>query len=357
LTDVQFRVESQTGIITLDRPHTLNALNLAMITAIRAQLLDWMQDSKVAMVIIESRHKRAFCAGGDLMALYNALNAQDMNLVEQLFRQEYALNYLIRSYPKPYIAFIDGIVMGGGIGLSVHGTYRILGDHVTAAMPETNLGFFPDIGASIILNKCPGRLGLYLGLTGIHMDTADTLYSRMGTHYVPSAHHPYLKDKLITCPQKSKETILSLIQAFQRSTPKVSQFESQQADVDHLFEGNSLQEILSNLASAENDLAHGTLALLNKRSPTSLKITFELLRRGKSLTIAEAVQLDFALSQKCVHLPDFKEGIRATIVDKDKSPHWQPSHVNDVSDDFILSLFEQPSVPLELEWLLLKQHE
>lgn len=349
MTDVHFRQENQTGIITLDRPHSLNALNLAMITTIRAQLLDWLQDNSVAMVIIESLHARAFCAGGDLRSLYNALQAQDRNLVEQLFRQEYALNYLIRSYPKPYIALIDGIVMGGGIGLSVHGTYRILGDHVRAAMPETNLGFFPDIGASIILNECPGRLGLYLGLTGIHMDTASTLYSRLGTHYVPSEQHPYLKEKLIHCPQKDQQTILALIQAFQRPTPTVSPFESQQADIDTLFEGDSLNDILSKLANAESDLARRSLAILNKRSPTSLKITFELLRRGKSLTIAEAARLDFALSQKCVHLPDFAEGIRATIIDKDQSPHWHPSSVKDVADDYIGSLFQQPAKPLELD--------
>lgn len=349
MTDVQFNILNQTGIITLNRPHALNALNFSMITAIRMQLLEWMHDDTIALVIIESQHKKAFCSGGDLRSLYHAIKAHDFNLMEQLFRQEYALNYLIRSYPKPYIAFLDGIVMGGGIGISVHGSFRIVGDHVNAAMPETNLGFFPDVSASLFLNECPGHLGLYIGLTGIHMDVANTLYSHLGTHYVPSDQHASLKEKLISSAQKDKETLLAFIQEFQRPMPIASSFQSHQEEIDHLFQGGTLQDILSNLAGSKSDFAHHTLATLEKRSPTSLKITFELLRRGKEMTSSEAARLDFSLSQQCITLPDFIEGIRATIIDKDKSPHWSPSDVSQIGDSFIDSLFQPPVIPLELD--------
>jgi enoyl-CoA hydratase/carnithine racemase len=348
-SDVHFRSEHQTGIITLDRPHTLNALNLQMVEAMHHQLLKWMDDDQVDMVIIESKHERSFCAGGDLRSLYHALNAQEFKVVRQIFEHEYALNFLIRCYPKPFIAFIDGIVMGGGIGISIHGTYRVLGDNVVAAMPETNIGFFPDVGASIFLNDCPGYLGRLIGLTGIHLNTADTLYSRLGTHYVPSDQHQYLKEKLIECPNKDQSTLLSIINAFQRPTPAESQFKAVQAEIDQLFAGEHLEDIISNLSTNESELSHKMRSILSKRSPTSLKMTFELLRRGRSMNIADAMRQDFALSQKCLMLPDFREGIRAAIIDKDQSPQWQPSSLEQVSDDYIQSLFEAISDPLVLD--------
>ncbi len=324
-SDLLFERRGAAGLITLDRPHALNAVSLAMVRELARQLGEWETDPAVSQVIVASRDARAFSAGGDLRALYDLGRAGRFDEALAYFREEYALNTRIKRYRKPYVALIDGIVMGGGVGISVHGSHRVAGDKFTFAMPEVGIGFFPDVGATWFLPRLPGRLGTYCALTGERLDGADAVAAGIATHRVPSAQFPNLIEAL--CRADPVEASLAACAQSTAGGAAASRWSA----IAALFEANKVEEILSALDSEtamqgpNAAFASATAALMRTKSPTSLKVALAQMRRGATLDFAECMRTEFRIVSHVVRSHDFYEGVRAVIIDKDQAPQWQPA--------------------------------
>lgn len=332
MADVLWRKEGRVGRITLTRERALNALTLEMIRDLSAALEAWREDPQVHAVLIESASERAFCAGGDIRAVREAALGGKWNDIETFFAEEYALNLAIATYPKPYIALIDGICMGGGIGISVHGTFRVATEAARFAMPETGIGFFPDIGASYILPRLPGALGYYLGLTGRILEGSDGVWAGFATHFVPRARLGALREALVADGPAA-------LAPFAEPLPPFSLAPVREV-IDHAFAAPSLAEVLARLTASSHPFASETLALLRTRSPSSLFWSFDLLRRGAQSSLPRALEQELALTRRVVRHPDFAEGVRAMVVDKDRSPRWQPAAIEEVDPLAIEKMFE-----------------
>jgi enoyl-CoA hydratase len=323
--------DGRVGRILLNRPRALNALDLPMIRACTAILQTWRHDPHVDAVVIQGAGDRAFCAGGDIRALRDGQISGDRASVDQFFTEEYALNIIIATYPKPYIALIDGICMGGGIGMSVHAPYRVATEHAGFAMPETAIGFFPDIGATFLLPRLPGELGTYLGLTGLRVSGADAVHAGLATHFTPRASLPDLSAAL------ARDGVAALA-AYNTPLPPFS-LADHRAAIDHCFSAATVAEIFSRLEATHADWAHAALKSLHHVSPSALHWTLRALRRGRDLTLTQALDAEFALTRTTMAHPDFAEGVRAMIVDKDRKPAWQPAKIEDVDPACIDALF------------------
>lgn len=324
--------DGRIGRILLNRPRALNALDLPMIRACAKILEEWRNDAHVHAVVIEGAGDRAFCAGGDIRALRDGQVSGDRASVDQFFREEYALNIAIATYPKPYIALVDGICMGGGIGMSVHAPYRVATEHAGFGMPETAIGFFPDIGATFLLPRLPGELGIYLGLTGLRISGADSVHAGLATHFTPRARLPDLSAAL------ARDGVAALA-AFNQTLPAFSLAEHR-ADIDHCFSAGTVREIVRRLETSGAEWAQAALKALRHVSPSALHWTLRALRRGRDLPLKEALDAEFALTRTTMAHPDFVEGVRAMVVDKDRSPAWQPARIEDVDQTRIDALFE-----------------
>jgi enoyl-CoA hydratase len=325
------RRDGRVGRILLNRPRALNALDLGMIRACTAALLGWRDDPHVHAVVIEGAGERAFCAGGDIIALRDAQLSGRRSEADAFFREEYDLNLLIATYPKPYVALIDGICMGGGIGVSVHAPYRVASEHAMFAMPETAIGFFPDIGATFFLPRLPGQLGVYLGLTGLRVTGADAVHAGFGTHYVSRAHLPALSAALA-------EIGVAALARFAEPLPVFS-LAPHQAAIDGCFSAATVPEIVARLAADGGTWTGPALKALRTVSPTALGFTLEALRRGADLTLPQALDAEFRLTRTTMAYPDFAEGVRAMVVDKDRQPKWQPSAIEEVEPAVITAMF------------------
>jgi enoyl-CoA hydratase/carnithine racemase len=282
-------------------------------------------------VVITGAGDRAFCAGGDIRALRDAQLSGNRAAADRFFAEEYALNLTIATYPKPYIALVDGICMGGGIGLSVHAPYRVATEHAGFAMPETAIGFFPDIGATFLLPRLPGELGTYLGLTGLRVNGADAVHAGFATHFTPRARLPDLSAAL------ARDGIAALA-SYQETLPAFS-LAGQRAAIDHCFSAGSVSEIVSRLQATHAEWAEAALKALRQVSPSALHWTLRALRRGRDLTLQQALDAEFALTRTTMAHPDFAEGVRAMVVDKDRQPAWQPRGIGDVDPAVIEDLF------------------
>ncbi len=343
--DVLFETRGSIGLITLNRPKALNALSLAMIRVMLRQLKSWAADPAVRAVVIQGAGEKAFCAGGDVRAVYDAgLAAKadgtiDRGLTADFFREEYVLNHAIHNFPKPFIALVDGISMGGGVGLSVHGPIRVATERMLFAMPETGIGLFPDVGGGWFLPRCPGELGTYYALTGARAKAADALALGYATHYVPSDRLPALIEALAASDWADARTPETVLSGFtdDAGTPAVL---DHKAEIDRCFARDSVEDILAALESERTEWARGIRDHLATLSPTSMKVTLRQLRLGRSMSYDRIVTMEYRLSQACMMGRDFYEGIRAVLVDKDKTPRWQPGSLGDVSDDMIASYFE-----------------
>jgi len=324
--------DGRIGRILLNRPRALNALDLSMLRACAAILRTWRDDPHVHAVVITGAGDRAFCAGGDIRALRDAQLSGNRAAADRFFAEEYALNLTIATYPKPYIALIDGICMGGGIGLSVHAPYRVATEHAGFAMPETAIGFFPDIGATFLLPRLPGELGTYLGLTGLRVNGADAVHAGLATHFTPRARLPELSAAL------ARDGIAALA-SYQEPLPAYS-LAGQRAAIDHCFSAGSVSEIVSRLQATDAEWAEAALKALRQVSPSALHWTLRALRRGRDLTLQQALDAEFALTRTTMAHPDFAEGVRAMVVDKDRQPAWQPPSIGDVDPAVIEDLFE-----------------
>jgi enoyl-CoA hydratase len=323
--------DGRVGRILLNRPKALNALDLPMLHACAAILETWRNDPHVDAVVIEGAGERAFCAGGDIIALRDAQTSGNRPAADEFFRVEYDLNLTIATYPKPYIALIDGICMGGGIGMSVHAPYRVATEHAAFAMPETAIGFFPDIGATFLLPRLPGELGLYLGLTGLRTTGADAVHAGFATHFTPRARLPQLSAAL------AKDGPAALA-AFNEALPPYS-LAADRAAIDQCFSAATVTEIVQRLEALSANWSQAALKALRNVSPTALHFTLRALRRGRDLTLKQALDAEFALTKTTMAYPDFAEGVRAMVIDKDRKPAWQPSRIEDVDPARIDALF------------------
>ncbi|KFQ91319.1 hypothetical protein Y956_03979, partial [Nipponia nippon] len=331
------------GIITLNRPKVLNALSFSMIQQIYPQIKTWEQDPETFLIIIKGTGGKAFCAGGDIRAIADAGKVGD-RLAEDFFREEYILNNATGTCKKPYVALIDGITMGGGVGLSVHGHFRVATEKTLFAMPETSIGLFPDVGGGYFLPRLSGKLGYYLGLTGFRLRGRDVLKAGIATHFVESEKLPALEKDLIALKSPSMENIADLLNSYQVKS-KVDQekefvLDEHMEKINSLFSANSMEEIVQKLKQDGSPFAMKQLETINKMSPTSLKMTLRQLREGASMSLQDVFTMEYRLSQACMRGHDFYEGVRAVLIDKDQSPRWKPAALEEVSDEFVDNCFK-----------------
>ncbi|XP_075368554.1 3-hydroxyisobutyryl-CoA hydrolase, mitochondrial isoform X1 [Mycteria americana] len=321
------------GIITLNRPKTLNALNFSMIQQIYPQIKTWEQDPETFLIIIKGTGGKAFCAGGDIKAITDAGKVGD-RLAQDFFRQEYILNNAIGTCKKPYVALIDGITMGGGVGLSVHGLFRVATEKTVFAMPETAIGLFPDVGGGYFLPRLSGRIGYYLALTGFRLKGRDVLKAGIATHFVESEKLPALEKDLIALKSPSAENIADLLNSYhvKSKVDKEKEFvlDEHMEKINSLFSANSMEEIVRKLKQDGSPFAIKQLETINKMSPTSLKMTLRQLREGASMSLQDVLTMEYRLSQACMRGHDFYEGVRAVLIDKDQSPRWKPAALEEL---------------------------
>jgi enoyl-CoA hydratase len=323
-SEILFEVKEGVGYVTLNRPSVLNALSLEMIDALLDKLAEWESDAKVESLWIQGAGS-AFCAGGDVKSVYQAVQKGDRNRVDHFYRREYQMNYRLATYKKPIAAFMDGIVMGGGAGIGMHCSVRIVTDDTLFAMPECAIGFVPDVGASFFLNRCPGEIAMFLGLTGVRMRAQGLIYTGLATHFVPSNRKAYLTpDKLVA---------LSL-------QPEPGPLKDLQERIDSTFGLASVREIESILEARDDPWAKETLDMIRSGSPTSRAVTYQLFRLSKGKPLEEALAMEFNLSQHLAWAPDFSEGVRAKLIDKDQKPAWNPKRLEDVTKAFVEQAFQ-----------------
>jgi len=330
------------GLITLNRPNALNALNKAMCIAIHDHLKAWASDDALHAVIIESNSERAFCAGGDIRVVYD--NGPD-NAKDSLdyFHREYQMNADLHHFPKPYIALLDGITMGGGLGVSVHGSHRVASENLLFAMPETSIGFFPDVGTSYVLPRCPYKLGFYLGLTGNHIKVEDAYYVGLVNHAVPSGKFPDLREALLNTDLSDDafDAVTNIINQF-AIEPNPAPLAEHQATIENCFSKNTVEEIIEALKKENTDWANNTVKTLLKRSPTSLKVVLHELQQGTQKEFDDCIAMELTLGSNFLKSHDLYEGIRAAIIDKDRMPAWKPDTLKDIDITLTEKYFKGP---------------
>lgn len=348
MSDIVAEIRGSAGLITLNRPRALNALSLGMIRELTATLLGWCEDARVQRVAVRGMGRDgpfgAFCAGGDIRFFHEAVVAGDPRL-EDFFTEEYTLNHLIHSYPKPYIVFMDGVVMGGGMGISAHGSdesLRIATERTKMAMPETAIGLFPDVGGGWFLARCPGRLGEYLALTGQVIGGGDAVAARLADGVLPSEELLAAWDSLA-----DSGGFEALRERLRQAAPPASQLSARRADIDHFFGLPTIADIVSALEAEGTGWSRETAALLRKRSPLMLHVTLEHVRRARHMTLAADLRMEREMVRHCFHLRPGKEGetfegVRAMLIDKDHAPRWNPPRVEDVTPEMVQAFFASP---------------
>ena len=338
--------DGSVGHLTLDRPEAINALDLGMIEAMAAALDEWERDPDIQVVLLDGAGERGLCAGGDVRGLYDQIVEGRAADTAAFFRAEYALDARIAEYPKPVVVIADGITMGGGIGLAGHAAVRVVTERSRLAMPETRIGFTPDVGGSWLLGRAPGRIGEYLGLTGATMDAADAIYAGFADHLVPSDRLGDLHDALLT--RADPHTPTELVLLFDE-TAEPSTLERSRVWIDDAFSADTVVEIVERLRSRTEDAAHATADTLEALSPTGLAVTLAAVRSARTLGgLRDALAQEYALvAWFATTQPDLAEGIRAQLVDKDRSPSWSPATLGDLPADLgAQALAFRPDVPL-----------
>lgn len=335
------------GSVTLNRPRALNALTQPMVVALDARLREWADDPAVAAVVVRGAARDdgrvPFCAGGDIRLLYDQRADPERRFAVVFYAQEYRLNALIFRYPKPYVALIDGVVMGGGVGVSVHGSHRVMTERALFAMPETGIGLFPDVGATWFLPRLRGKAGLYLGLTGARIGAADARYLGLATHVVPSGALRALDESLCAAALAgdARAAVARLV-AECAVEPGEAPLAARQAEIDRCFAADSVEAIVANLEAEESDWSRATRDTLLQKSPTSLKVAFKQLTACGARGFEEALALEYRLAMHCNLGADFFEGIRAQVVDKDRRPRWRPARLEEVTAAMVDAHFARP---------------
>jgi enoyl-CoA hydratase len=346
---VRAQVRGRVGFLTLHRSGALNALSLSMVRDLTAALLHWSADPAVLAVVLQGQGREgkppALCAGGDIRFFHQAALAGDPRL-EDFFTEEYALNHLIHTYPKPYIAVMDGITMGGGMGISQGARLRITTEHSKLAMPETHIGLFPDVGGGWFLSRCPGHVGEYLAMTGEALGAADAVAVGLADVQVRSADLPALVDRLASDTLLSADDVLACVTGVAQPVAE-STLLTRRESIDLHFSQGSLAGIAASLAAASGEFARHTLAALHKRSPLMLAVTLEQIRRARAMTLANDLRMERDLVRHCFHLrpgtaSETVEGIRALVIDKDHHPRWNPAQLADVTEAMVVDFFVSP---------------
>lgn len=347
--EILFERRGAAALVTLNRPKALNAVTHAMVRALAAQLESWRADPAITRVVVVAAGERAFSAGGDLREVTDYGRAGRYDLALAFWADEYRLNAQIKRYPKPYVALIDGIVMGGGVGVSVHGSHRVAGNKFQFAMPEVGIGFFPDVGATWFLPRLPGEIGTYCALTGDRLKAADGLGAQVATHHVPSKRFPDLVEAL--CGTVAVDAVLGAFAEPLEGGPIMTR----RAAVDRLFQGSRVEDILEGLdreaasASADADFAKAAAAMMRTKSPTSLRVALAQMRRGKTWSFEDCMRAEFRIVSRIIRDHDFYEGVRAVIIDKDNKPVWRPARLADVAEADVERYFSPlPSAELQL---------
>jgi enoyl-CoA hydratase len=339
--DLIARREGSAGIIRLNRPKAINAITLEMFRDIDKALDAFEADPAVAVIVLEGAGERGLCAGGDIRALWESSKVSG-DLGKILWREEYILNARIKKFPKPYVAFMDGIVMGGGVGLSAHSSHRVVTERTRLAMPEVGLGFFPDVGGTFLLSRSPGEIGTYFGLTGQTMNGADAIHARFADAVVPSAQLPALRVVLTKArPGATSGEIRSLIAQFATSET-AGPVAANQLQIDRWFAHDGIKDIVTALASDGSELAQTTLKTLAEKSPRGMAVTLKLLRLARqSASLEECLVREYRAALEVFRSDDFREGVRAAVIDKDRNPKWSPPRIEDVTPEMIAPYFAE----------------
>lgn len=346
--DILRERHGSTGIIRLNRPRALNSLTLEMIRGISAALDDFAADADVATVVITGEGERGFCAGGDIRALHES-GRTGTPLAESFWREEFRLNHRISTYPKPYVALMDGITMGGGVGLSSHGRHRVVTERTRFAMPETGIGYFPDVGATWLLPHASGEVGIWMGLTGLEVGAADVIYAGLADVQVAAFQLPELVDTLAGLSRGASSRDVDVVLKNLSTDPGKGPLRLNTSLIERCFRFGSVGEIVTALMAEEAEFAGETLRALESRSPTSLTLALYLLHQGRqSRTLGECLRREFGACLGILNSADFYEGIRAAVIDKDRNPKWTPATLDAVDRAAIEAILQSPESPLVL---------
>jgi enoyl-CoA hydratase len=339
--DLIVRREGAAGIIRLNRPKAINAMTLEMSEGIDRALDQFEADPEAALVLLEGAGERGLCAGGDIRGLYESSKAGG-DLGARFWRQEYVMNARIGKYPKPYVAFMDGLVMGGGVGLSAHSAHRVVTERTKLAMPEVGLGFFPDVGGTFLLSRSPGEIGTYFGLTGTTMNGPDAIHARFADAVVPSAKLPELREALTKVrPGTTSAEIKTLIDGL-ATGETAGPVAAKQARIDAWFAHDRMEDIVAALKRDGSELAQATLETLGEKSPRGMVVTLKLLRLARQAkTLEECLVREYRAALEVFRSDDFREGVRAAVIDKDRNPRWSPPDIGGVTPEMLAPYFAE----------------
>jgi enoyl-CoA hydratase len=339
--DLIARREGPVGVIRLNRPKAINAVTLEMFRDIDKALDEFESDPAVGLILLEGAGERGLCAGGDIRALYESSKIKG-DLGKILWREEYILNARIAKFPKPYVAFMDGIVMGGGVGLSAHGRHRVVTERTKLAMPEVGLGFFPDVGGTWLLSRSPGEIGTYFGLTGQTMNGPDAVYARFADAVVPSHKLVSLRETLVNLRAGVRsadvKTTIDQFTTGETSGPVAAI----QPQIDRWFAHDRMEDTIAGLQSDGSELAQSTLKTLNEKSPRGMVVTLKLLRLARaSSSLEQCLVREYRAALEVFNSDDFREGVRAAVIDKDRNPRWSPARIADVTPEMLAPYFAE----------------
>jgi len=334
---IKYRENGNAAIITLNRPNNLNALNYEMITSIEEYLNNINKNKNIKLVIFKGEGEKAFCAGGDVKSFYEEKFTNSNALRKNFFYREYKLNYLIKKYKKPIISFVNGICMGGGVGIAMHSSIVVVSENVKFAMPETTIGLFPDVGSVNFLSKLKNNIGIYVALTGKRLVSGDLIELGIANYCISRNNFSSLEKRLINI--KNMRSIHKIIDEYSENTNSII-FPSLNKNINSIFKYNTVEKIISLLESSNDIWAQEALNAINKSSPTSLKISLKQLRLAKYKSFKDNLIMDYRLSQSCMAGVDFYEGVRSVLVDKDFKPIWNPAKVENVSSKLVNSHFK-----------------
>jgi enoyl-CoA hydratase len=342
--EVICRVDGAVGRLTLNRPRALGALNIPMVEAMTEALLAWRDDPSVHVILLDHAGERGFCAGGDIRFLA-ASAAEGGAGAREFFFKEYRLNHLLMVYPKPVIAVMDGVTMGGGVGIALPARWRIATERTRLAMPETGIGLFPDVGGGWHLSRLPGRVGVWLALTGARLNGADCLALGAATHLIPSDRIDALKAEILAAPDAAE----AILARYAETPAAPAPVTALQPLIDRLFVADRLETILEDLAADNSDFARDTLATLRTKSPLSMKTSLRQVTEGAAMaTFADEMRVEMRIGARIVMSHDFTEGVRAVIIDKDGAPRWDPAAPEAITDAMLDAVFAP--LPADQEW-------
>lgn len=346
--EILFEKRGHAGLITLNRPKALNALTLSMVREMHPQLAKWARDPAIAHVVVRAAGEKAFCAGGDIRQLHDWGRAGDRRFLD-FYREEYRLNTFIKRYPKPYVALVDGIVMGGGVGVSIHGSHVVAGERIVFAMPETGIGLFPDVGGTFFLPRLPGSVGTWLALTGARLKQADAAWCGLAAHAVPSARFGELLEAL-----GQEDDAGAVIERYAQAASEPATLPTLMPAIDRCFSADTVSEVLERLEAetgAEAEWAGKQATIIRAKSPTSLAIAMRQMREGAKLDFEDCMRLEWRIVNRVVDGRDFFEGVRAVIIDKDNAPNWQPATLEQLSQTEVDAYFAPLADELDLAGL------